>query len=425
VSGPRVLFFSFGFPPDFSGATLQAIELAKALRRLGIESSFLAETYRADLPATSLHEGFRVERIHRTGYLSIHRFGARLARRIARLRGSFDVLFFGGNPGEFWTTAWATLAARACGKRVLVELNMEFYDGDPLRIRGTRLESAKSWIARRVARFLPNSGAILSSFPRDLVGERVELLPYGIDLERFRPPVSRAEALATRAALGLPLDRPVVCAVGAVTRRKNPDFVLAAFARACERLDRGRKPFLAWLGPLMTDDRESHDGAWVRELAASTERGPLAGSLRFVGNVEHPEWYLRASDALLFASRQEGSPSVVREALACGLPVVALELPGITDELLEDGRNGFVVPVRDRARFQDWHGRAFDEPAALALFSDRLVQLVDDPSLAGLFGERGRASSRRFSIDARAQRVLTLLSPEPEGRPEPLLEVST
>ena len=96
----------------------------------------------------------------------------------------------------------------------------------------------------------------------------------------------------------------------------------------------------------MTEDRENHDGSWVRALMASAERGALAGNVRFLGHRERPEEVLRASDAFAFASRQEGSPSVVREALACGLPVVALELPGITDELIDDGRNGFVVPIQ-------------------------------------------------------------------------------
>src|SRR5206468_3780701 len=132
--------------------------------------------------------------------------------------------------------AFAASAAKLLGKRVLVELNMEFYDGDPLRIRGTRLEATKKWIASTVEKFLPNSTAIMKSFPFDLVGDRAELLPYGVDLARFSPAASREEARASRVALGLPLDRKVVCAVGAVTRRKNPDFVLRAWKRVCERL---------------------------------------------------------------------------------------------------------------------------------------------------------------------------------------------
>jgi glycosyltransferase involved in cell wall biosynthesis len=417
LKATRLLFFSFGFPPDFSGATLQALELAKALRRHGVTSRFLAETYRADLPARAEHEGFPVERLLRHGDHSIHRFGVALARAIARRARDFDVLWFNGNPGEFWTTAYATLAARALGKRVLVELNMEFYDGDPLRIRTTHFKRTKSWIARRVARYLPNSSAIERSFPRDLVGERVEILPYGIDLDRFRPPRSPDEALAARDALGLPRDRKVGCAVGAVTRRKNPDFVLRAWRRICERLA-PRPPLLVWLGPCMTEDRECHDAAWVRELVSEAARGPLAGNVRFAGNVARPEEWLRAADGFVFASRQEGSPSVVREALGCGLPLVALELEGITDELVDDGRNGFLVPVHDRRAFRDWPGRAFEEPMALELFSDRVVQVLEEAPLAELLRERARETAeRRFSIEARARRVLELLDPRADAAP--------
>ncbi|MEZ0229753.1 MAG: glycosyltransferase family 4 protein, partial [Planctomycetota bacterium] len=408
---PRVLFWVFGFPPDFSGATLQTIELAKALRARGVRSSFLAETYDASLPRASVEDGFVVRRILRQSG-SLHRFGLSLAWNVLKRAGDFDALFFVGNPGEFWTTAYATSAARMLGKRVFVELNMEFYDGDPLRIRGTRLEATKKWIASKVEKFLPNSSAIARSFPFDLVGDRCELLPYGVDLGRFSPAVSREEARASRVALGLPVDRKVVVAVGAVSRRKNPDFVLRAWRRVCERM-KTRPPLLVWVGPAMTIDRENHDGSWVRALVEQADRGALAGNVRFVGHKDRPEEFLRAADAFAFASRQEGSPSVVREALACALPTVALELPGITDELIDDGRNGFLVPVSDRVRFQEWATAEYEDERALETFSDRLVRVLEDPSLAMVLGAKAQETAvRRFSIDARADRVLALLKRE-------------
>jgi glycosyltransferase involved in cell wall biosynthesis len=412
---PRVLFFVFGFPPDFSGATLQTIELAKALRARGVRSSFLAETYRAELPPVSLEQGFVVRRVHREADGSVHRFGAALAWNIVKNARDFDVLFFCGNPGEFWTTAYAASAARLTGKRVLVELNMEFYDGDPLRIRGTRLEGTKKWIGSKVERFLPNSSAIMKAFPFDLVGDKAELLPYGVDLARFAPATSRDEVRAARLALGLPLDRKVVCAVGAVTRRKNPDFVLRAWRQVCEDLG-ARPPLLVWIGPAMTESRETHDGEWVRALLARAAKAPLAETVLFAGHQEHPELYLRAADAFVFASRQEGSPSVIREALACGLPSVALDLPGITDELIEDGRNGFVVPVADRARFQAWQEGEYRDERAVTSFAERVVRILEDPSLALLLGTKAQeAAARRFSIDARADRVLAILAGKAES----------
>jgi len=408
-SPERVLFFVFGFPPDFSGAAIQTIELAKALRARGVRSSFLAETYDEGLPHVTVSHGFTVRRVLRGRDGSVHRFGAALAWNVLRRASDFSVLYFGGNPGEFWTTAYATAAARLAGKRVLVELNMD-YDGDPLRIRGTRLEATKKWLGSSVERYLPNSGAILRRFPVDLVGDNVELFPYGVDLARFAPTASRQQALALRACLGLPVDRKVVVAVGAVTRRKNPDLVLRAWQRVCERLGT-RPPLLVWVGPAMTEDREGHDAAWVKDLIASADRPPLQGLVRFVGHTDTPEDYLRAADAFVFASRQEGSPSVVREALACGLPCVALELPGITDELIEDGRNGFLVRVPDQGRFQAWQLGAFDDPRVKDELVHKLSRVLEDPPLALLLGAKARETAlRRFSIDARADRLVEILA---------------
>lgn len=65
-----------------------------------------------------------------------------------------------------------------------------------------------------------------------------------------------------------------------------------------------------------------------------------------VGNHDHPERFMQAADLFLFPSISEGLGTVVLEALMCGLPVVATPLQGITDQIIQNGRNGFLADFK-------------------------------------------------------------------------------
>jgi len=67
-------------------------------------------------------------------------------------------------------------------------------------------------------------------------------------------------------------------------------------------------------------------------------------SIRWVGNTSRPEGYYREASIFVLPSLLEGNPKVVMEAMACGLPVVTT--PN-AQSIVEDGKTGFVVPIRD------------------------------------------------------------------------------
>jgi len=67
-------------------------------------------------------------------------------------------------------------------------------------------------------------------------------------------------------------------------------------------------------------------------------------SIRWVGNTARPEEHYRTASVFAFPSLTEGFPKVVIEAMACGLPVITTEN---ARGIVEDGKTGFVVPIRD------------------------------------------------------------------------------
>ena len=96
------------------------------------------------------------------------------------------------------------------------------------------------------------------------------------------------------------------------------------------------------------------------------------------------------SDVIVIPSRSEGLPNVLLEAMASGKPVVATRVGGIP-EVLSDGVNGRLVPPDDPVRLGD---------AMAALLADR--------QLRHALGERACLDARRFSPQARAERILSV-----------------
>lgn len=106
--------------------------------------------------------------------------------------------------------------------------------------------------------------------------------------------------------------------------------------------------------------------------------------LGWVGGEREKVALYASCDALVMASRREGLPTVVCEAMACGVPVLSTEV-GAVSELVEAGRTGDLVPAGDE-----------DLPGALAGAMDRFLSRPDASSM----GERARATAvEQLSLD--------------------------
>lgn len=170
--------------------------------------------------------------------------------------------------------------------------------------------------------------------------------PNGVDIEHFvhaKRDLVAQDAL--RDALGLRAERPTIAFIGRVTSDKGIGLLASALRVV-------KSPFhLLVVGG--ADGKSA--GHLVKELEA------VAGNVSFVGEVEDVAPYLAVSDVLCLPSVREGLPTVVLEALAAGIPVVATQATGTID-LIRDGETGWLVRQHD--------------PSHLALALD--AALVDD-----------------------------------------------
>ena len=198
---------------------------------------------------------------------------------------------------------------------------------------------------------------------------RIKWLGNGVMTERFEPSAPRAVRAAVRRSLGIPEDAPVVGIVGRIVREKGYRELFDAAGVVARQV-----PNTVVL--VVGDTLESDKGKFGTELRALVADGGPRSRFVFTGFRRDTERLYQAMDVFVLPSHREGMPRSVIEAMASGLPVVATNIRGCREEVV-DGETGLLVPVK--------------APAALA---DALVQLLTDPARARAMGRAGQRRAR-------------------------------
>jgi glycosyltransferase involved in cell wall biosynthesis len=213
-------------------------------------------------------------------------------------------------------------------------------------------------LLRRASVVIATSPAYIETSPilRPLA-ERCQVVPLGVDPDRFRPDAGRRTE-ARRKWLG-DRDLPLVLFVGKFRSYKGLPYLIDAAPLVNARF------LLVGSGPL------------ALELRAHVERLGLVGKVIFAGEVDDdtlPDLY-RASNVVVLPStqRSEAFGMVLLEGMSSGCPVVSTELGTGTSWVNQHERTGLVVPPAD--------------PSALA---GALNRLIEDPVLAECHGKAGR-----------------------------------
>lgn len=213
--------------------------------------------------------------------------------------------------------------------------------------------------------------------------DRYTVIPTGVDIEPFKS----ASGAALRAEWGWDNDKIIVSA-GRLAEEKNWVTLLQAFALAQKKQSRLR---LVLVG----------DGPQAEELRELAGELGIAEHVLFAGKVpfEQVPAYLKAADLFAFASVTETQGLVTLEAMAAGLPVVAVAGPG-TQDIVEDGAQGFLVR---------------NDPNALA---KGIVKLVKNPDLIGQFRTAALRKSRAYDNKRLARKMIKVYEQAIEDKKE-------
>lgn len=251
----------------------------------------------------------------------------------------------------------------------------------PVRPEADRPWLWKKWVWYRLRRYCyPNAFKIVS------VSRAIDRSFAWLPAERraviHNPAPSIPPHSSTLAAppAGLDPHRPWMVSMGRLSHAKGHDVLLAAFARIAAR-------FPQWQLVIIGDG----------ELRAPLHR--VAGELVqtkqvvFTGALASPFALLGRAEFFVLASRYEGFPMAVAEALACGLPVIATDCPsrprkfgerdrvaGGIRELVRDGVDGVLVPPED--------------PIALA---EAMTRWIQNPQERRRMAQQATSGTRRFS----------------------------
>lgn len=276
-------------------------------------------------------------------------------------------------------------AARRAGVPLVLYTAHGFYFHEGMKPRTRNLYVGMERWAQRYADFLFSQSdedrrtAIAEKIERE---ERTMTIGNGVDTDRFRPDLlSDSERAAVRAEFGIgPNDGPIVTMMGRLVREKGYFEFLDAWAALREEFPKSRALLIGDALPSDHDDSAAQIRARAAELA-------LGDSIIFAGLRKDVPRLLAASDILILPSWREGMPRSIIEAMASGLPVVATDIRGCREEVVE-GETGFLAAPR--------------EPASLVA---PLRTLLGSSDLRRKLGESGRRrAAEHFSEGAVIER---------------------
>jgi glycosyltransferase involved in cell wall biosynthesis len=320
--------------PQINGAVLQCAGL---IERLSERVSFQVLTGgdgpdQTD-PASGNRKVIKIHRIIRTTSLALKvRSALGILGLLARER--FDVIHLHGFSSKALLVG---PMAKLFGSKIVLKCTSLGVD-DALSL------DSRGWVFRRFLASVdtlicPSPAFIEAGLRAGLRTDRLVSIPNFVDAHRFRPGTSE-ERSASRAELKLKPTDFAILFVGHFSRDKRPDFLFDALIAT---LVGNPNIQLIMVGEAIANHFEV-DRALLAVIQAKASALGIQDQIRWIRQHQRMENLYMAVDLFALPSIREGMPNALAEAMCAQLPVVATNLQGVTDWMLEGGKCGQLVP---------------------------------------------------------------------------------
>ncbi len=243
----------------------------------------------------------------------------------------------------------------------------------PSNIVKTVSKTVVSSYAKKCSVIITPGTAIVEQLKGYGIEENVVYMPNSIDLDSFSQP----EGKSVREKYSIGSDEKLLVYVGRMAQEKNIPFMIDAFKTIKSKIP--SRLMIIGEGPELEA---------FKNYAAEKE---LADAIIFPGRVEYNQIpaYYGASNLFIMTSTTEVKPLALLEAMAAGLPIVAVAACGVSDTVI-NGENGFLT-TEDRNEF-----------------SDTVIKVLADDALLAEMGRNSVKISKGYSADALTDRLIGL-----------------
>lgn len=264
------------------------------------------------------------------------------------------------------------IAGRIAGVPLVIFTAHGFYFHEGMSFPKRMFHIALEWVLGGLTDFLftvSEEDAVTAAKLKIMPVDRVMAIGNGVNMERFNPDAV-VNAIDARAALSIPDDAFVIGFIGRMVREKG----IVELLQAAEKIARQHSHvYFLLIGDRLASDHNASIDGYLHGVA-----GRLGNKLILTGLREDIPQLLAAMDVFCLPSYREGLPVSIIEAMMMAKPIVATNIRGSREEVVE-GETGFLVPARDAD--------------ALALALERCVS---DAEMAHEMGMAGRVRAMRL-----------------------------
>lgn len=200
----------------------------------------------------------------------------------------------------------------------------------------------------------------------------------------------KRDCLQTRSALGIPLKAKVVIYHGRIEKhRKGLDILLSAWQQICQNYPENSLCLLL-VGT-------GNDAQWLEKAIAETSLKNIIWINQYILDRSLIVDYLSTADIYILPSRHEGFPVAPLEAMACSLPVIATDVPGMEEILAkQEQHGGIIIPKND-----------------ISALVQALYRLIDNDTLRYQLGKKARHRlENAFSLKVIGKQLQQWISPQ-------------